>query len=113
MIERLRELRQLLGLTQGAFAEKIGIKQGSLSDIERGKVGLSNANILLICKTFNVSENWLRTGIGEPFNNKYATRTDLSDLEKDILKKFNLLEDKDRKSIQNIIDSLYQKNLEE
>lgn len=109
MGQQLKLLRKLLNLNQSQFAEKIGIKQGSLSDIERGKVKLSNANSILICKTFNVNEKWLKEGTGDPFNDQYSNRNDLSDLEKDILIKFNSLDDQDRKSIENIINSLYQK----
>ena len=107
MIERLKKLRSLLGLNQGEFAAKLGIKQGSLSDIERGRVGLSNSNIVLICSLFNVNEDWLRHGNGEPFINKYEHDKDLSDLERDILTKFNKLDASDRKAVEHIIDSLY------
>jgi transcriptional regulator with XRE-family HTH domain len=111
MNERLKELRDLLGLSQGEFAKKIGLQQGSLSDIERGKVRVSNTNVILICKTFNVSEEWFRTGVGDPFMSKYELRTDLSDLEKEILNKYNQLDAEDRKAVEGIIDSLYRKTI--
>lgn len=109
MNERIKELRSLLGINQGQFAATIGIKQGSLSDIERGRVGLSNTNVKLICKTYNVSEDWLRYGTGNPFLNEFEHRQDLTDLEKEILTKYNLLEESDRKAVESIIDSLYRK----
>ncbi len=109
MIERLKELRTLLNLNQGEFAAKIGIKQGSLSDIERGKVGLSNVVMNLICKTFAVNRDWLENGEGQPFANEYEHRQDLSELEKDILTKFNLLDKEDKQAITIIINSLFLK----
>lgn len=65
MNKRLKELRSKLGLSQAAFAEKIGIKQTSYSDIETGRRELTERNLNLICKEFNVDENWLRTGNGD------------------------------------------------
>lgn len=112
MNERVKELRSLLGMSQEQFAEEIGLKQGSLSDIERGRVGLSTANVKLICKTYHVSEEWLRSGAGQPFSHDFEYRTVLSPLEKEILSKYNILDEKDRKAVERIIDSLYQKTAE-
>ena len=67
MNRRLKELRSKLGLSQAAFAEKIGIKQTSYSDIETGRRELTERNLNLICKEFNVDENWLRNGEGSMF----------------------------------------------
>lgn len=67
MNKRLKELRSKLGLSQAVFAEKIGIKQTSYSDIETGRRELTERNLNLICKEFNVDENWLRNGEGSMF----------------------------------------------
>ena len=67
MNRRLKELRSKLGLSQAAFAEKIGIKKTSYSDIETGRRELTERNLNLICKEFNVDENWLRNGEGSMF----------------------------------------------
>ena len=67
MNKRIKELRSKLGLSQAAFAEKIGIKQTSYSDIETGRRELTERNLNLICKEFNVDENWLRNGEGSMF----------------------------------------------
>lgn len=64
---RIKELRRNLGLTQEKFATQIGIKRNSLSQIESGINSLSPQNMLLICKEWNVSEEWLRYGTGEMF----------------------------------------------
>lgn len=67
MNERLKKLRKELDMTQQEFADKIGIARGNIGSYEVGKTAISNAVISLICKTFNVNENWLRTGEGEMF----------------------------------------------
>lgn len=41
------------------MADKIGIKQGSYSDIERGRNNLSSSVILLLEREFNVNKNWV------------------------------------------------------
>lgn len=67
MNERLKILRRELGIKQGEFAKKINLNQGTLSDIENGKGNLTERNIKLVCLTFNVNEQWFRTGEGEMF----------------------------------------------
>lgn len=67
MNERVRELRKALNMTLEVFGAKIGIKKSSLSQIENGVNNLTEQNILLICKEFNINEEWLRTGEGEMF----------------------------------------------
>lgn len=67
MNERLKKLRKTLDLTQQEFANKIGIARGNIGSYEVGKNAPSDAVISLICKQFNVDENWLRTGEGEMF----------------------------------------------
>jgi transcriptional regulator with XRE-family HTH domain len=63
--ERLRELRKKLYLSQGNFAERMGVKQSTWSNIEAGNNPCSDRYIRLVCLTFNVREEWLRTGQGE------------------------------------------------
>jgi transcriptional regulator with XRE-family HTH domain len=65
--ERILELRKVLKLKQYEFADKLGIKRTVLSNIETGHNGITDANIRLICMTFNVNEAWLRGGIGAMF----------------------------------------------
>jgi transcriptional regulator with XRE-family HTH domain len=67
ILDRIRLVRKTLGLNQEEFARRIGLTQTALSMIEIGKVALTEKNIKLICATFDVNENWLRTGKGEMF----------------------------------------------
>lgn len=67
MNERLRKLRKALDLTQQEFADRLGISRGNIGSYEVGKSALSDAVISLICREFNVNEDWLRDGTGEMF----------------------------------------------
>lgn len=60
-------MRKGLDLTQQEFADKLNIKRNTVATYETGKSNPSDAAVVLICKTFNVSEAWLRTGEGEMF----------------------------------------------
>jgi transcriptional regulator with XRE-family HTH domain len=73
-----------LGLNQGEFARRIGLTQNALSMIELEKVALTEKNIKLICATFAIDENWLRTGNGEMFGS-------MSPYEKELLAVFGKL----------------------
>jgi transcriptional regulator with XRE-family HTH domain len=64
MKERLKEFRKSLGLTQGAFGKKIGMSDVAISHMESGRTAISEQNLHLICLTFGLREDWLRTGEG-------------------------------------------------
>lgn len=64
MNERIKRLRSKLEMTQQEFADRLGIKRGTLANYEIGRNEPIDAVISLICKEFNVNEAWLRTGEG-------------------------------------------------
>ena len=64
---RIKEIRKGAGLTLEKFGAKIGITAASLSTIENGKSNPSGQTVLMICREFNVNEDWLRDGTGDPF----------------------------------------------
>lgn len=67
MEERIKKLRRTLDLTQQEFAERIGIKRNTIANYEAGRNEPIDSVISLICREFNVNEEWLRTGKGEMF----------------------------------------------
>ena len=67
MNNRIRAVRKAVDLTQQEFAQKIGSTQNILANYEIGRRNPSSSVINNICKTFNVNEEWLRTGDGEMF----------------------------------------------
>lgn len=67
MNERIRKLRRHLDMTQQEFADKLGVKRGAIANYELGRNEPIDAVISLICREFNVNEEWLRNGTGEMF----------------------------------------------
>ena len=67
MNERIKELRKKLKLTQQEFADALSIKRNTVATYEMGRNEPIDAVIALICKTFSVNEEWLRTGVGDMF----------------------------------------------
>lgn len=70
--ERLKYLiHQSSFPTQAAFARRIGMQSGSLSDVIRAKGGLGVSRMLKdkLRRVLNVNIHWLESGIGELFNN--------------------------------------------
>lgn len=70
MDERIKELRKALGLTQQEFSDRIGVKRNTIAQYESGRNEPLDAVITLICRTYGVSEEWLRTGEGDMFKPK-------------------------------------------
>lgn len=68
MKDRIKTLRKDLGLTQEKFAERLNIKRNTLANYEIGRNEPIDAVISLICREFNVDENWLRTGQGDMYD---------------------------------------------
>ena len=84
MNERIKKLRKALDLTQQKFADRIGVKQNTVAQYEMGRNVPIDSVIALICREFNVSEKWLRTGEGDMF--RPADRnTDIARLTKQLL----------------------------
>ena len=65
--ERIRLLRKELGLNQNDFAQRIGLKQGAVSKFEQSGSTVTEQNVSMICKEFNVDKRWLLTGEGTMF----------------------------------------------
>lgn len=84
MHERIKKIRKVLNLTQQEFADRLGIKRGTMANYEIGRNEPIDAVISLMCKTFNVSEEWLRTGNGDMFLPSSTSELD------QLAKKYNL-----------------------
>ena len=64
MNERLKQARKALGLSQAEVAKQLDVSQPAYSMIENGTNPLQEKYLKLFCLSFNVNEDWLRTGEG-------------------------------------------------
>jgi len=115
--ERLKKLRKALGLTQQEFANRIGISRGNVATYETRDGNPGSSVINLICREFNASETWLRTGEGEMFVQRSkddelaqvlaaisASDGDLGDLIKRIIWAYWHLDEKEKAAVKKLID---------
>lgn len=70
MGDRIKELRKALGLTQQEFSDRIGVKRNTIAQYESGRNAPIDAVVSLICREFNVNEEWLRNGTEPMFQAK-------------------------------------------
>lgn len=62
--ERIKRLRFQLNISQAALAKTAGVNPAAVSRWQHCVNDPSNSAIKLICETYNVDEQWLRTGEG-------------------------------------------------
>lgn len=65
--ERIRQLRNALGLSQEAFGKNIGLSRSEVRNIEYGITQIRDLTIPVVCRAYAVNEAWLRTGEGDMF----------------------------------------------
>jgi transcriptional regulator with XRE-family HTH domain len=70
MKERIELIVKNSGLTKAKFAERIGVSAPYVTMLCSGAGTPSDRTIADICREFGVNEVWLRTGEGEPFQEK-------------------------------------------
>jgi len=119
--ERIKIIRNNLGLTLDEFGEKIGLKKATLSKIENNLSGSTEQTIILICKEYNVNREWLLSGVGEMFNKSDDTLKSLvenisscadNDIKKRFLKAVAKLTPEQWELVEKLVDDIAQKNEE-
>lgn len=104
------------GLTKTDFAARINISQSFISRLVSGEKLPSDRTITDICREFNISEVWLRTGEGEPHMERDKDEEFLEimekinisddDLIKRIIKAYWFLDDDEKAAVKKMIDNL-------
>lgn len=120
--DRIKQVRQNAGLTQSQFAERLNISRNYIGLIEIGDRIPSDRTIADICREFNVSEVWLRTGEGEMFVDlgedaeltQVLAEIQVSDDDtiKDVLVAYWELEEKEKAAIRKLIDGIVRRQKE-
>lgn len=119
MNERIKQIREALGMSQKAFAESINLKRNSLSLIELEKRNPSDRTISDICEKYNVNEEWLRTGVGQIFRaepegplNALAKKYDLSEEDVILVERFLKLNKFQRDAVTDYVRQIAQAFIE-
>ena len=118
---KLKELREKLMLTQQEFADAVKVKRNTVATYEMGRSIPSDAAVALICKQFEVNENWLRTGEGEMFVKKSkdeqigdligeVLKTDEDSFKRRLVSALSKLDESEWGVLEKLIDSIAEKN---
>ena len=104
--EKVRTIRKSHELNQKEFALKIGVSQGTLSDIERGVCLPSYETIIALRNTFQCDLNWLLS------EDEYvpSTPTYVSSEELKLLTSIRTLPAQEKKELLEIIEIKMRKN---
>lgn len=110
MKERIKKLRRMLDLTQQEFGDRVGIKRNTVANYETGRNEPVDSVVSLICREFNVNEEWLRNGTGEMFApdasdelEALVKKYDLSNADQVLIEKYVNLKAGSRETIINFI----------
>lgn len=114
--ERIKEIRVSAGLNQIDFGKRLSLSQSAVANYEKNVRVPLDAVIASICKEFNVSEEWLRTGEGEPFVEKSKREqiigylNMLSDVSENVRNRFadalDAMDEDDWKVIRDVVDQI-------
>lgn len=106
--KRVKQIRQTLNIKQKDMAKTLLIRQSSLSDIENGRVNVTERVMSALCKEFGANINWLKTGEGDIFleNNtfsldEFAKQKGATALELEIMKIYFSIDPNTRKDLLN------------
>ena len=109
-------------LTKTAFSEKLNVSQAFISQLCSGAKMPSDRTIADICREFNISELWLRTGEGEPHIQRDEDEEFLEVMEqihmsddeliKRIIKAYWFMEDEEKAAIRKLIDGIVRRQKE-
>lgn len=116
MKDRIKQIRKHFNMSQAEFGQRVGVKGNTIGNYEIGLRAPSDAVIFSICREFNISETWLRTGEGEMME-KSDPDTELAKilgqiagsndtLIKAIIKSYWLLDEKDKAAVRKLVDRL-------
>lgn len=116
MSERISWCIQDAGIKKAEFARRLNLSQPFISELCSGKNNPSDRTISDICREFNISEVWLRTGEGEPHMERDKDEEFLEimekinisddDLIKRIIKAYWFLDDDEKAAVKKMIDNL-------
>lgn len=113
MNERLKQLRKALKLNQVDFGAKLSLTGSAISRYESGVNAMADNIVLLICREFDVNEEWLRYGTGSMFSQKnmdlieqLSDKYDLGLYGRQLLETYLKLSDSDKRAVERFVANL-------
>lgn len=113
MNERLKQLRKALKLNQVDFGAKLSLTGSAISRYESGVNAMADNIVLLICREFDVNEEWLRYGTGSMFSQKnmdlieqLSGKYDLGLYGRQLLETYLELSDSDKRAVERFVANL-------
>lgn len=101
--DRIKFLRKSLKLKQAEFGERISYKRGYVANLETSGDDIHYRVIEAICREFQVSEKWLRTGEGDMFApSSPITANDLDIVQKWLIEKVRQLDTQSQNEIADV-----------
>lgn len=114
MKERLKLIRDQLGMSQTELARRVGVTRSTVSKLESGDINFTEQMIKSICREFNVNYFWLTEGEGDMFDavpesvvDELAQQYALDDLDKRIILGYLHLNDAERDAIKKYIKDVF------
>jgi len=114
--ERIKQIVEQSGLTTTEFGERVKLSQQYVSRLTLNG-NPSERTIIGICQEFNVSEEWLRTGQGDPYVkldpdeefDRVCTEIQLSDDEfiKKVMREYWKLNDAQKSIVKTALNSFF------
>lgn len=113
MNERLKQLRKALKLNQVDFGAKLSLTGSAISRYESGVNTMADNIVLLICREFDVNEEWLRYGTGSMFSQKnmdlieqLSDKYNLGLYGRQLLETYLELSDSDKRAVERFVANL-------
>lgn len=113
-MDRIKELRKALGLSQDSFGKRLGVTGTAISRYEKGERSLTEQMALSICREFRVNYYWLMNGDGEMFTGTPQSVVDeiaedyaLDDIDKKIIEKYLELTSDQRQVIKEYLKNIF------
>lgn len=107
-------------LSQEDFAKSLGMTRSNIANLEdaenRLAGGIPESTLLLICKTYNVSYDWLKYGTGDMFDSESPTEkadrlisehaSKESEFARAIIRAFIFMPDSEWERVRDMIDEI-------
>lgn len=111
--ERIKYIREDLGLTRASFGETLGVSGDVINNMERGRVDIKDYMLRLICKTHRVNYFWLTEEKGDPYlgppdilMDDVVERYSLDEFDRKIIEEYVKLDPDSRSAIKKFIQNV-------